>query len=188
MTDFNEYFSYLKTRSTLGQLYRRHWLYPRLCRQLSGKVLDIGFGLGDMLAFRPNTVGADVNPHAVAWAKQRKMDAHLILNGKLPFEDGVFDGVIMDNVLEHILNPQDLLVEVRRVLKMDGVFLVGVPGLKGFASDPDHKVFYDKSALGVCLSNAGFLMQRTFWMPLKWKWLDSNLSQYCLYGLFRPSK
>jgi ubiquinone/menaquinone biosynthesis C-methylase UbiE len=56
------YFEYLMRRSFLGDLYRRYVLYPRLNLHLNGKVLDVGCGIGDMLSYRKNTVGLDVNP------------------------------------------------------------------------------------------------------------------------------
>jgi SAM-dependent methyltransferase len=185
MTDYAEYFEYLKTRSVLGQIYRNYWLYPRLSRLLNGRVLDVGCGIGDFLVFRRGTVGADVNPHTVGWNRQRGLDVSLIVDGKLPFPDRSFDSCILDNVLEHIADPTALLAEVRRVLSPGAVFAVGVPGRKGFASDSDHKVYYDKSNLYDCLTEAGFSAEKFFWMPIRWSWLDAKLSQYCLYGVFR---
>lgn len=185
MTNHADYFAYLRTRSVLGRIYRTCWLYPRLVRCLRGHVLDVGCGIGDLLVFRRDTVGADVNPYIVEWNKQRGLDVHLIVDGKLPFLDASFDGAIMDNVLEHISDPTALLAEVRRVLKPNAVFVVGVPGKKGYAADADHKVFYDESALEKCLQGAGFSMTRKFWMPIRWKWLDSRWSYYFLYGVFQ---
>ena len=97
----------------------------------------------------------------------------------------VFDGVMMDNVLEHIEEPEPILKEVRRVLVEGGKFVVGVPGSKGYASDPDHKVFYSKEKLIITLSKAGFVEVGIVGMPLDFDWLDDKISQYCLYGVFR---
>jgi len=188
MTNHADYLKYLRTRSIWGRLYRTYWLYPRLSRNLKGRVLDIGCGIGDMLVFRPGAVGADVNPYIVESTKQKGLDVHLIVDNRLPFADAVFDTVIMDNVLEHISEPQALLAEICRVLEPGGIVLVGVPGRKGFLADPDHKVFYDQAALEDCLNHSGFSVQNSFWMPFHWKWLDSRMSQYCLYGVFRSAK
>lgn len=130
----------------------------------------------------------DVNPLAVDWNVQRGLEAYLTVDGKLPFNDGVFDGAIMDNVLEHIPDPAPLLLEVRRVLKPQAVFLVGVPGIKGYAADTDHKVFYDEVKLKTCLSRNGFSLVRVFWMPWRWKLLDSKFKYYFLYGVFHLTK
>ena len=185
MADHHEYFDYLSCRSRLGAVYRANWLYPRLARRLAGRTLDVGCGIGDMLVFRANTVGADINPHTVAFCQARGATAHLMQPDQLPFADGEFDSVLLDNVLEHIARPQPLLGEVWRVLGPAGRVLVGVPGIRGWASDADHKVFYDESALAACMAEAGFDSVETFHTPL-WRsaWLDRHVRQYCLYGLF----
>ncbi len=185
--DHADYFAYLRTRSPLGWLYRNAWLYPRLSTHLHGEVLDVGCGIGDMLRFRPGTVGADVNARSVDWGREQGLDMHLIVDGVLPFDSGRFDAALMDNVLEHIESPAPLLAEIRRVLKPSGTLLVGVPGRKGFSADPDHKVYYDRESLCACLAKQGFSAQRSFHMPLPWTWPDTRLSQHCLYAVFRSN-
>ena len=182
--DDSHYFDYLRSRSRLSFLYRRYLLYPRLCRHLSGHVLDVGCGVGDMLRHRADTVVVDVNPHAVQWCRSQNLDARLMSNDKLPFDDGTFQGAIMDNVLEHISEPSRLLAEVWRVLRRRGRFVVGVPGRRGFDSDPDHRVFYDEELLERTIHEAGFSSVAIFHMPVRSMWLDSRMRQYCLYAVF----
>ena len=185
MADHDEYFDYLSHRSRLGAVYRTHWLYPRLARRLTGRTLDIGCGIGDMLVYRSNTVGVDINPHTVAFCNARSANAVLMQPDQLPFADAEFDSVLLDNVLEHISVPDRLLNEAHRVLRPEGRLLVGVPGARGWASDSDHKVFYDEEKLRACMAAAGFSSVECFYTPL-WRstWLDRSLRQYCLYGLF----
>jgi len=185
VVDHDEYFAYLTRRSLAGRLYRDYWLYPRLARRLSGKALDVGCGIGDMLMRREDTVGVDVNPHTVAFCISRGATAVLMKADKLPFATGEFDSALIDNVLEHISEPAPLLTEAHRVLRADGRLLVGVPGRRGWASDPDHKVFYDENSLRECVSSAGFTLTECFHTPL-WRssFLDRHLRQYCVYGLF----
>ena len=45
----------------------------------------------------------------------------------IPFKDSSFDNVISFDVLQLIDNPGDILLEINRVLKCDGYFLVTVP-------------------------------------------------------------
>jgi len=64
-------------------------------------------------------VGTDVfaSPHTVLLA-----DAH-----ELPFEDGVFDGVWIQAVLEHVLEPATVVAEIHRVLRRDGLVYAETP-------------------------------------------------------------
>jgi SAM-dependent methyltransferase len=178
------YFQYLCSRSTLGLFYRRWFLYPRLRFYLTGEVLDVGCGLGDFVASRPGTVGVDINPNTVAYCIQRGLPAHLMTDGRLPFAESRFDGVVLDNVLEHLTEPSSLLREIHRVLKHHGTLLVGVPGECGYASDPDHKVYYDARRLVDELSSAGFVMRKLFYVPWQSTLLNKLMRQYCLYGVF----
>lgn len=184
-TDTVDYFDYLRQRSRLAWLYRKYWLYPRLCRHLSGSVLDVGCGIGDLLAFRANTTGTDINPRAVAWCRDNGYPAELMMPDVLPFQNSVFDGVVIDNVLEHIADPAPLLGEVRRVLRPGGRALIGVPGRRGYACDPDHKVHYDEANLVAVMAAAGFAKLRLLPMPFRSNWLDVRMRQYCLYGVFQ---
>jgi SAM-dependent methyltransferase len=185
MNHFNEYFAYLKTRSNLGKLYRKYWLYPTLSRYLKGRTLDIGCGLGDMLAYRALTTGVDINPLTVDYCRDHGLDAHLMLPDQLPFQNKYFDSVLLDNVFEHLENPNQLLGEIGRVLRDDGKLLFGVPGKHGWLSDSDHKVNYDEPSLKLCLSNAGFKCLEIFYTPF---WRSSFLSKwvrlYCIYACF----
>jgi len=104
-------------RSRLSGVYRRYFLYPRICHRLHGRTVDVGCGIGDFLQFRPNTIGVDINAHTVAYCKARGLDARLMEPDVLPFEDASFDSALMDNVLEHIAEPAALLRELRRVLR-----------------------------------------------------------------------
>ncbi len=185
MTGAAGYFAYLRKRSPAALAYRRFWLYPHLCRELSGRVLDVGCGIGDFLRYRPGTVGADVDSEAVAWCRGLGLDARPMQPDRLPFGDAEFDGAVLDNVLEHLASPAALLSEIRRVLRATGTLLVGVPGRRGHLADPDHKVFYDEAALRAVVGQAGFSCRRIIHMPFHSGFLAPRLRQYCLYGIFR---
>jgi SAM-dependent methyltransferase len=45
---------------------------------------------------------------------------------QIPHRTNTFDIVVSFNSLDHMFNPRDVLVEIRRVLKPGGVFLLGV--------------------------------------------------------------
>ena len=185
MTDHQQYSSYLTKRSWIGSLYRNLILYPRLCRYLKFKTLDVGCGIGDMLKFRSNTIGVDVNPFNVEICIDRGLQAQVMDVDLLPFTEGSFDSVLLDNVLEHIEFPDVLLQEIHRVLVDGGQLIIGVPGIKGQKSDPDHVVFYDEPTLMNLAANNNFIIKKFFYMPLfKSQWLSIKVRQYCIYSIW----
>lgn len=176
------YFEYLSQRSFLGKIYRNFILYPRLNKYLKGKTLDIGCGIGDMLSYRRNTIGLDINPLNVNYCKKKKLEAFLMRKGRIPFKDRSFDSVLLDNVLEHIDSPALLFKEIKRVLKPDGILLIGVPGTKGFESDSDHKIFYDEIKLNTLAEKFKFSVNYLFYTPFfRSIFLSKRLKQYCIY-------
>jgi len=112
----------------------------------------------------------------------RSIEAKLIVDDKIPYKKETFDTLIMDNVLEHILHPKELLLDVNRVLKEKGRVIIGVPGAKGFELDFDHKVFYDEVKL-INLFHKYKLITK-FYTPFKSEFLNKNLKSYCLYCVF----
>jgi SAM-dependent methyltransferase len=183
-----QYFEYLQEKSRLGTAYRNHLLYPRLGKFLTGKVLDIGCGVGDFLSFRKNTVGIDVNENTVNYCKNRGLEVYLAPSIPYPFAGHSFEGAVADNVIEHLTNAVPLIREAHRVLSPGGTFIVGVPGRKGFSHDPDHKKFYDEKDLREVVCSNGFELRALLRMPMNLFLLDRILPQYAIYGVFSRSK
>lgn len=85
-----------------------------------GEVLEVGCGTGALLdELRRCQIGsgyigvdiADPGPHSnVSGIRLEEYDGEI-----LPFADDSFDLVIASHVVEHVLNPRGLLVEMRRV-------------------------------------------------------------------------
>ena len=122
--------------------------------------------------------------HTVNFCKDRSIEAKLIFNDKIDYEAKTFNSAIMDNVLEHILDPDNLIMEVHRILQNRGRLLIGVPGVKGFELDFDHKVFYDEAKLISLLNKFNFKLLRKFYTPFKSEYFNKNLKSYCLYCVF----
>lgn len=182
--DHKDYFNYLNQRSFLGKIYRNFYLYPKVNRYMHGKVLDVGCGIGDFLEYRKNSAGLDINPHNVEFCKQKNLEAYLIEKEKFPFPDQSFDSVILDNVLEHLTNPQPTLSEIYRVLKQNGRLVVAVPGKKGYQADSDHKIFYDEEKLIQEVEKYQFKYKIAYHLPIKSDYLSQILKRYVIYALF----
>lgn len=82
----------------------------------SARVLDLGSGERRL---RPEIVNLDIvaSPSVDVVA-----DAH-----HLPFPDGSFDAVILQSVIEHVLEPEQVLAEAGRVLGLGGQIWVEAP-------------------------------------------------------------
>ena len=102
----------------------------------SGKVLDIGCSSGYLLKLAKNnnfeTYGVELNPNAVKYGN----DNHglNILNKDLKaanFESNYFDIIVCSQLMEHIVNPENLLSEINRVLKSDGILIIDSPNYAG---------------------------------------------------------
>ena len=116
-----------------------------LLADVTGSVLEIGFGTGLNLAYYPEQVQQittiDPNPGVASLAQKRMQTSpitvtHHVLNGeKLPMPDNQFDSVVSTWTLCSIAHVEQALKEVYRVLKPGGRFFFVEHGLS-----PDPKV------------------------------------------------
>jgi 2-polyprenyl-3-methyl-5-hydroxy-6-metoxy-1,4-benzoquinol methylase len=101
------------------------------------KLLDLGCSDGYFSLLLKEASGAsevfgiDIDGIAVKKASKRGVNAIQMDLDKadLPFRDKSFDGILASEVIEHLINVDHFLDEVRRVLKDDGLFVVTTPNL-----------------------------------------------------------
>ena len=114
----------------LGHLLRRTALPP------NGRGLDLGCGNGfvtglvrDRSAGRWELVGVDPDPREVALARESGVyrTVYESTGDSIQAEDGEFDFVFSNSVLEHVDELEPTLREVGRVLKPGGLFVFTVP-------------------------------------------------------------
>ena len=74
----------------------------------------------------------------------------------LPFRSQSFDTVFCSQVLEHIPNPLDVLIESSRVLKAGGTLVVSVPHLAYLHNEPHDYFRYTEYGLRHLVERAGF--------------------------------
>ena len=145
-----------------GQLYYLNKL------EKTDKVLDLGCHAGEhtLKAARrvSKVVGVDINAKLITQARDQakstnQQNTQFIkhnLEKKLLLKANSFDKVFFFAVLEHLQNRNQVLKEIKRVLKPQGFLFISVPnkdsqwkktqrsvGLSGF-SDPDHKLEFSQ--------------------------------------------
>ncbi len=189
--EFDAYFAHLRQISTLGRLYKRYVTSPILythARRFGQRVMEVGCGTGSGVlgAFPQRVSGLEINPAAVDYSLKRGLDVQLIPEeGTFPVVDCAFDACILDNVLEHIEHPRRTLDECHRITSPTGGLVIAVPGLKGFATDSDHKKFYEAKHLAAL--DARWNLVSLFSTPLGFSsaYLSRSMRQYCLVAIYQ---
>lgn len=120
----------------------------------SGNILDVGCGVGYILSGVLDTwnkYGVDISN----WAVEKAKEYGTIFQGNLEqahYENEFFDAVILNHVIEHLNNPIEVLIEIRRILKPNGKLLLATPNFKcGLAKRFSHnfRLLHDKSHISL---------------------------------------
>jgi SAM-dependent methyltransferase len=130
--------------------------------EITGKVLDFGCGSKpylELFAQATDYVGVDliesVHPH-------EGINADYFYDGKtLPFPDSTFDGIVCFEVLEHVFNVDEILLELYRVTKPAGKILISVPFVFREHEKPFDFARYTSFGLQHILLKSGFLTLQT---------------------------
>lgn len=153
------FFSNKRTDTHYNLILLDRWKNFKDCQ----KILDVGCGLCEFLKFNPyskDVVGVDFIMEIVLEHQKNGFPVKFgDLNKKLPYKKNSFDGIILSHVLEHLDDPTNALIEIKRLLKENGKLVIIVPNysFKKFYSDYTHKRPYPKIALFRLLEAHNFL-------------------------------
>ena len=78
---------------------------------------------------------------------------------QIPVEDGFFDAIICNAVLEHVENPEEVLAEFSRVCRPGGVLYLCVPFMQPEHLDPTDYQRYTIDGLKREVERAGFAVE-----------------------------
>ncbi|KAB7774945.1 glycosyltransferase [Xanthomonas sp. LMG 12459] len=121
-----------------GELAYEHWHRYAWCQELARgrRVLDVACGEGygsALLADVAEAVdGVDIAVEAVSSARstygtRANLRFHEASATRLPFANASFDLVISFETVEHLLEQEQMLEELRRVLRPDGILVISSP-------------------------------------------------------------
>lgn len=101
-------------------------------------VLDVGCGSGDLggmikQKFNASVHGTEINDVAIEKAaKQGILVKHADIEEGWPYKDKQFNVVTATEIIEHVVDPDHVLVEAKRVLKKNGYLVITTPNLSAW--------------------------------------------------------
>lgn len=146
----------------------------------SSSILDLGCGDGTRLDYLSNStnkcVGIDISGKAITLAQKQypKCEFKVANLEKIPFKNNFFDLVYSAFVLEHLQNPQKVIKEAIRVLKIGGIIILMAPnfGAPNRISPPGKYSRVQKLFSGIV---ADFIRLFSGTKFLKWRKVKPNV-------------
>jgi 2-polyprenyl-3-methyl-5-hydroxy-6-metoxy-1,4-benzoquinol methylase len=162
-----------------GQIALEHLhRYALACVLAEGKqVLDIasgeGYGSHLLAKVAANVIGVDISEEAIKHAKTKYTDSNLdFRTGSviiIPVESNSIDLVVSFETIEHLSQHEEMLSEIKRVLKSDGILIISSPNKQNYSIIPSYanpyhvkELFRDEfeNLLGRYFKNCRFSGQR----------------------------
>ncbi len=159
---------------------RTEWMYEQLRQYVRGDVLEVGSGVGtisEKLAAdtRGRVLLTDVEPTYLTFLRRKFRRSNRVLVRRLDLSSTRdfrairqrFDTILCINVLEHVNNDVQALLEMRKLLKPRGALVLLVPAHPRLYNHIDsaigHFRRYARSDLCSKLRNSGFEIYRIYY-------------------------
>jgi SAM-dependent methyltransferase len=150
------------------------------------KILDVGCGLGWLLSYLDdnwNKHGIEISKFASNHAKQYGN----VFNGVLESfpDNGKFDVIVMNHVIEHLEDPIWALNKIRDMLNNGGIFIIGCPDFDSAAArrygdrfrllnDPTHISLFSSDSMHRCLRDNGFKIKKVEYPYFDTPWFNKD--------------
>lgn len=110
-------------------------------------VLDVacgeGYGSNFLANYAQRVIGCDIDQKTINWASSKYSESNLEFIcapiERLPLDDSSVDVVVSYETIEHVLDPENMMKELKRVLKDDGILLISTPDKKHYSDDRNYK-------------------------------------------------
>jgi ubiquinone/menaquinone biosynthesis C-methylase UbiE len=156
----NDYYSYFYRRFSCHIL-------SRLNLKSGQKILIVGCGAGldekniKMLCPDVELWSIDISEEMLRIAVANQTPSHLFLSiaEAMPFKDSSFDRILSREVIEHVMEPQKMLLEISRLLKPNGIAVVTTENEESFSPKNYYAMHLKKNlaqALGISLAEPRF--------------------------------
>lgn len=176
----NGFFSWLK-----GTKFSAYTYVPK-----NVKVLDIGCGAGETLLYHKNrgcnAFGSEIDKNVSFIAEKYDLEIKIGTYDPDFFGKDFYDYVTLDQVIEHTLNPYELLKGVHSNLKIGGYAIISTPNSKGWGIKwygnkwlhfhvPYHLHLFSKKSLKIVAEKAKFKVVGIKYIThsdwLYWQWI-----------------
>lgn len=152
-------------------------LFPVLERYVKGKVLDVGgaafFYTAQKKEF-PFTTWTTIDPEPEGETIKDERYRYIQGDGcNMPFKDSSFDTVINMHVLEHVFEPNKMIAEIHRVLKMGGHAIFLIPCSANLHMAPFHYYNYTQFWIRRVMKDSN--LQIVFFKPVGGLWTSTAL-------------
>ncbi|MEO3431129.1 class I SAM-dependent methyltransferase [Pelagibius sp. CAU 1746] len=152
-------------------------------------VLDIGCGYGQAMGYHRNrgcrVVGVELDENARIIAERQGFDIRIGAFHAGMCEGETFDYVTLEQVIEHLQSPQELMRDVAKILKVGGRVIVTTPNASSLWRrlfgrkwihwhTPYHVQFFNSRSMSLLAASAGLEIERHLkvttpeWLHYQW--------------------
>ena len=136
-----------------------------------GKILDVGSGLGFFLSAinsKWERYALEVSCYAINFMEEKypEISVQLGILENANYAENQFDVIMFYHVIEHLENPKKELNILHKMLKLNGVLIVGTPNIGSMAArffqenfrlfGPGHLCLFNPKSLNKILMETGF--------------------------------